>query len=153
MGSHADRWNAGSRSLPVGSYSHSYHQMPGQPSAFILHSAPKTASRHALSAEIGPAIGVDGLSVDVARSRTAQEPHSCGDIFRPAAGAGDGLMGQVMRGFRLVFRARRADQPGNDAVHGDALGGQVIRQPAGEAADCRLPGHDMGAVLFTGWLP
>src|SRR5258708_11499531 len=102
MGSHADRWNAGSRSLPVGSYSHSYHQMPGQPSAFILHSAPKTASRHALSAEIGPAIGEDGLSVDISRSRTAQAPHSFGAIFPPAAGARDGMMCHALRWSRLV---------------------------------------------------
>src|SRR5258707_6000065 len=53
----------------------------------------KPRACYALCAEISPAIGVDGLSVDVARSRAAQEPYGCGNIFRSAARAGDGLQG------------------------------------------------------------
>jgi len=37
------------------------------------------AVRHALRTEISPAIGVNGLSVDVARARAAQEAHGRGD--------------------------------------------------------------------------
>src|SRR6202022_3434598 len=54
----------------------------------------KPRACYALCAEISPAIGVDSLPVDVARSRAAQEPHGRGDIFRSAAPTGGGLMGQ-----------------------------------------------------------
>ena len=56
-----------------------------------MHAA-KPAAGHASGAQIGPAIGVDRLAVDVARARTAQEPHRRGDVFRPAALAADGLV-------------------------------------------------------------
>ena len=50
------------------------------------------AACKALAAEIGPAIAVDSLPVDVAGARAAQEPDRCGDVFRPAALAGDGVV-------------------------------------------------------------
>src|SRR3979490_3517168 len=55
----------------------------------------------------------------------------------------------MMRGLRFVFRARRADQPGNDAVYGDAVVGKIIRKRAGEAENSRLRGKNMGAVFRT----
>src|SRR5437660_7234733 len=67
----------------------------------------KTATRHASCAEIGPAIGVDRLPRDVARSRAAQETHHRGDVLGSAAFAGQRLMRQMMRWFGLVFRPRR----------------------------------------------
>src|ERR1700722_13631607 len=70
------------------------------------NAAAKTATRHALCAEIGPAIGVDGLPVDVARAGAAQESYRGGDVFRPAALVGDGLVGRMMRGFGPVFPPR-----------------------------------------------
>ena len=69
----------------------------------------KTATRYALCAEIGPAIGVDRLPGDVARTRAAQETHHCGDVLGSSAVAGQGLMRQMMRRFRLVLRPQRAD--------------------------------------------
>src|SRR5712675_430289 len=39
---------------------------------------------HALRAEIGPAIGVDRLPVDVARARPAEEAHHGRDVVRAA---------------------------------------------------------------------
>src|SRR5882762_9095363 len=56
----------------------------------------------------------------------------------------------MMRGFRFVFRTRRTDQPGNDAVHGDAVRGQVIRKRAGEPDNPSLRRHHMGTVLRAG---
>src|SRR5215207_11083718 len=70
----------------------------------------KTAVSHASGAQIGAAIGVDSLPVDVARARPAQETHGCSDVFRQATIAGDGLMGQVMRRLRSVLGAWCADQ-------------------------------------------
>src|SRR3954447_12573691 len=102
---------------------------------------------HALRTQISSAIGVDRLPVDVAGGWAAEESHGGGDIFRPASLAGDGLVGQVMCRFRLVFRSRRADQPGNDAIHGDAIGGEVVGERAGEADDSRLRRHHMGTIF------
>src|ERR1700682_2440747 len=56
----------------------------------------------------------------------------------------------MMRGLRFVFRARRADQSGNDAVYSDVVAGKVIRKRAGEADNSRFRGHNMGAVFRTG---
>ena len=83
-------------------------------------------SRSSLAAEIGPAIAVDRLPVDVAGGASAQKPHRRRDVLRASALAGDGLVNQMMRRFRLVFGARRADQAGNHAIDGDAIGGQVM---------------------------
>src|SRR3979411_2900566 len=55
----------------------------------------------------------------------------------------------MMRGLRFAFRARRADQPGKDAVYGNAVVGKIIRKRAGEADNSRLRGHNMGAVFRT----
>src|SRR5260370_33433690 len=99
---------------------------------------------------MAPAIGVDGLPGDVARARATQEADRGGDVLGLATLAGDGLMGQMMRGFGLVLRARRADQPWNDAVYGDAVGGEVVGERPGKADDPGLRGHDMGAVLCAG---
>src|ERR1700676_2457451 len=74
------------------------------------NAAAKTATRHALCAEIGPAIDVDGLAVDIACGGAAEEAPRRRDVFRPAALAGDGLVGQMMRGFGSIFRPWRADQ-------------------------------------------
>src|SRR6476620_5859191 len=81
----------------------------------------KTASSHASASQIGTAIGMDGLPVDVARAGPAQKTHGCGDVFRQAPIAGDGLMDQMMRRLRAVLRPWRTDQPGNHAVHRDAV--------------------------------
>ena len=70
----------------------------------------KTAVSHASGAQIGAAIGVDRLPVDVARAGPAQKTHGCGDVFRQTPIAGDGLMGQMMGRLRLVLGPWRADQ-------------------------------------------
>ena len=112
--------------------------MPGPPRGIYpaIHRR-KRQRGHASGAEIGPAIGVDRLPVDVARARAAQEPHHRRDVFRPAPLAGDGPVGQMMRRFRLVLGPRRADQAGNDAIDGDAVVGEVMGQRAGETDDAR----------------
>ncbi len=113
-GNRADRWNAGCRSwllvhAPIGTI-----KSRGRREHLSGNHRAKTAAGHALGAEIGPAIGVDGLPVDVARAGPAQETHGCGDVFRPAPLAGDGLMGQMMRRLRCCPSAaacRSAREP------------------------------------------
>ena len=61
---------------------------------------------------MSPAIGVNGLSIDVASARAAQESHGFRYVFRLAALAGNGLVGQVMRGFRLALGAWCSDRAG-----------------------------------------
>src|SRR5712671_647983 len=60
------------------------------------------------SAQIGPAIHVQGLAREVARARTAQEAHRGGHVVGRAARAGQRMMGGMM--LRLGAGARRADQ-------------------------------------------
>src|ERR1700722_10590574 len=94
---------------------------------------PKWRASHALRAEIGPAIAVDRLSDDVTGARSAQESHGGRDVLRAAALAGDGLVGEMMGRLRLVLGPRRANQAGDDAIDGDAVGGKIVGQRAGEA--------------------
>jgi hypothetical protein len=82
--------------------------------------------------------GVDRLPGDVARGGAAQEPHHRRDVLRIAAFARDRAMGQMVRRFRPVLRPRRADQAGDHAIDGDAVGCEIMRQRAGEADDARL---------------
>ena len=109
----------------------------------------KTGFCHASGAQIGAAIGVDGLPIYVARTGPTQKTHRCGNVFRQAAIAGDGLMGQVMRRLRFVLGPWRADQPGNHAVHGDAVIGKIVGQRPRQADDARLRRHHMRAILRT----
>src|ERR1700729_706017 len=76
-----------------------------------------------LAAQISPAIGVNRLAVDVARGRTAQKQDGRRDVFRLAALTGNGPVDQMVRRFRRVPRARRADNAGHDAIDGNAVGG------------------------------
>src|SRR6266480_3025471 len=101
---------------------------------------------HALCAEISPAIGVDRLPVDIARRRAAEESHHGGNILGATFLTGDGSVREVMRGFRLVLRARRADQARHDAIDGDAVGSEIMGERAGEAYDSCFRRHHMGAI-------
>src|SRR5882724_11352239 len=107
---------------------------------------PDPRTSYALCAEIGSAIGVNGLAGHVARAWAAQEPDDRGDILGPAALARQGPMREVMRRFWLALRARRTDQSGNHAVHGDTVVGKIVGQSAGEADNAGLGCDDMGAV-------
>ena len=110
----------------------------------------KRQPSYALGAEIGPAIGVDRLPVDVACARAAEKPHHGRNVVRPAARSRDGLVGQMVRRFRFVLGPWRADQARDDAVHGNAVIGEVVGQRPGEADDPGLRGDHMRAVLRTG---
>src|SRR4030095_11799526 len=96
-------------------------------------SRPNWRKRHASDAQIGAAIGMDRLPGDVARCGTTEEAHHGRDVLRTALFAAYRMMGGMMRGFRLVLRPRRADQAGNDAIHGDSVCRQVMGERTGEA--------------------
>src|SRR6266702_1911359 len=53
----------------------------------------------------------------------------------------------MVRWLRLVFGPRRPDQPWNDAVHGDAVFGKVMRQSTGEADYSGLRRHYMCTIF------
>src|SRR5262245_28850711 len=143
MGNHVGRWNGGCRSWRAGSWVKKYHQNAGQPRGFPR---PNWRKRYASDAQIGAAIGVDRLPGDVAGGGTAEEAHHGGDVLRTALLAAYRMVGGMMRRFRLVLRPRRADQAGNDAIHGDSVGGQIMGERAGEADDAGLGRHHMGAI-------
>src|SRR5262245_31928698 len=147
MGNHAGRWNGGYRSWRAGSCVKKYHQNAGQPRGFPRANWRK---RYASDAQIGAAIGMDRLPRDVARRGTAEEAHHGRDILGTALFAAYRMVGRMMRGFRLVLRPRRADQAGNDAVHGDSVRRQVMGERAGEADDAGLGRHHMGAIRGSG---
>src|ERR1700752_4644556 len=98
-------------------------------------SRPNWRKRHASDAQIGAAIGMDRLPGDVARRGTTEEAHHGRDVLRTALFAAYRMVGRMMCRFRLVLRTRSADEAGNDAIHGDPVGGQIMSEGAGEADD------------------
>ena len=89
---------------------------------------------------------MDRLPVDVAGGRAAQESHHGGDIFGAPLFTANGAVRQVMGRFRLVLWTRRADQAGNNAIDGDAVGREIMGECAGEADDAGFCRHHMGAI-------
>src|SRR4051795_8574640 len=81
----------------------------------------------ASSPQIRSAIHMHRLPGNVARGGAAEESHRRCDILRRAARAGDGAVGEMMRGLGLALWPGSADQAGHHAIHRDAVVRQVMR--------------------------
>src|SRR5579883_24237 len=102
----------------------------------------KVTSRR--SAQIGPAVDVDGLARDVPCQRTAQEADRGRDLGRRNAVAGEGVVGRMM--LWLGAGAMRADETRHHQVHRDLVIGEVLGETPRKADEAGFRRDHVQAV-------
>src|SRR5215510_10005685 len=94
---------------------------------------------------------MQALPGDVAAVRPAEIADHGSDFLRLAAATEQlPALGMMHRGRRAATATFRLDQAGDDAIDGDAVGGEIVRERLGEAGEPRLGRDDMNALRRAG---